>query len=63
MTKQRFRVLNAACTALAILCVMLPIMLQGRFSSGILGWSLALIVLAIWFSAAVVMWRKQNMPR
>ncbi len=63
MTRQRFQILNAACTALVILGVMLPIMLQGNYFSGILGWSLALIVLAIWFSAAVVMWRKQNMPQ
>ncbi|RVW01697.1 hypothetical protein EF834_14960 [Rhodococcus spongiicola] len=61
MTKPRFLIVNFTCMTLVILGVNLSFLVQGN-ASGILGWSLALVALIVWFSAAVARSRKQNSP-
>ncbi|WP_124566190.1 DUF4231 domain-containing protein [Rhodococcus sp. KBW08] len=51
MTKKSFRIINGLCMAAVVVGVMLPIMVKGG-SSGIIGWSIALIALVIWLSSA-----------
>lgn len=53
MTKNSFRIVNGLCMALVVVGVMLPIMVKGS-TTGIIGWSIALIALVIWLSSALL---------
>ncbi|MFB8003202.1 hypothetical protein [Nocardia sp. NPDC056000] len=59
MSQQAFRVATGVCLVVVILGVLLSKLITVE-SSGIIGWTLAMIALVVWFALAIMRFRSSD---